>query len=285
MAVHLSIGRILSIFMLPLLGLAVVAATAHYPSRSSPEAETALPSQITAALPAYAAALAPLSAGGEAEPEAELEIAVAAVPGVEAAVEAEPARSVTPSASTVPVVPRRRVIIARLAAEPQRSATILDSARSMSRPRNLAPIPARAPRTAQTASIAAQRAATLFQSGAEIKIKKDASVYIAARNIPENDRLLEAYSADRPNVGRVSTRSGEAAAVPGLLGIAAQAKRSQGGGQGSPSYSLADAMRDAIWRKDTAARLKSLTTAQNACAKDAGGISARTHSFGLAAGC
>ncbi len=260
MAVHLSIRRIPSIFLLPLLGLAVVAATAHYPSRSGPEAETAPASQITAAVPSSAM---PVDAGPD--------------PSV--------TPSVTPSVATEPVVPRRRVNTARLAAEPQRSAIILDSARSISRPRNLAPIPARAPRTAQTASIAAHRAATLFQSGAEIKIKKDASVYIAARNIPENDRLLEAYSTDWPNGGRVSARSGEATAVPGLLGIAAQAKRSQGGGQGNPGYSLADAMRDAIWRRDTAARLKSLTTAQNACAKGAGGSSARTHSFGLSAVC
>jgi len=149
----------------------------------------------------------------------------------------------------------------------------------------MAPVPVRAPRAAQAGSIAAPRTATLFQSGAEIRIKKDANLYITARHTPENDRLLEAYRVDRPDGDRALTRFGEATAVPGLLGIAAQAKRSQLDGQGNPGYSLADAMRDAIWRRNTAARLKSLTTAQNACAKDAGGISARTHSFGLAAGC
>ena len=149
----------------------------------------------------------------------------------------------------------------------------------------MAPIPRRAPRTAKAAPIAVRSAATLFHSGAEIKIRKDAAVYITSRNIPKNDRLFEAYIADRPNGGRVQTRLGEAAAVPGLLGIAAQAQRSQGAGRGNPAYSLADAMRDAIWRKTTAARLKSLTTAQNACAEGAGGAGGRAPSIGLAASC
>ena len=128
---------------------------------------------------------------------------------------------------------------------------------------------------------ASDRAATLFKNGAEIKIKKDANLYITARNIPENDRLLEAYNADRPDGGRVRTKAGDA--VPGLLGIANQAHRAQDpNGQNAQAYSLADAMRDAIWRKNTAARLKSLTTSQNACA---GGTAKRTPSIGLVASC
>ncbi len=127
---------------------------------------------------------------------------------------------------------------------------------------------------------ASRRAATLFKSGTEIRIKRDANVYITAPNIPKNDRLLEAYNADRPNRGRFQTRFGEATAVPGLLGIANQA---QVGGKSNPVYSLADAMRDAIWRKNTAARLKSLTTAQNACV--AGATANSAPSIGLAAGC
>ncbi len=156
----------------------------------------------------------------------------------------------------------------------------------------MAPIPTRAPRAPKTGSNAARRIATLLQRGAEIRIRKDASVYITARNIPENDRLLAAYNADRPNGGRVQTRFGEATAVPGLLGIAVQAGRfqaqhsqaqpSRDGSQGDPAYSLADAMRDAIWRRNTAARLKSLTTAQNACAE---GAAERTPSIGLGASC
>jgi hypothetical protein len=130
---------------------------------------------------------------------------------------------------------------------------------------------------------ASSRAATLFQRGAEIKIKKDANLYITSRNIPENDRLLAAYNADRPNGGRVRTRLGEATAVPGLLGIANQAHRAQNpDGRNAQAYSLADAMRDAIWRKTTAARLKSLTTAQSACADGSAG---RTPSIGLIASC
>ncbi|MEE9534369.1 MAG: hypothetical protein V3W06_08110, partial [Acidimicrobiia bacterium] len=123
----------------------------------------------------------------------------------------------------------------------------------------------------------------LFKRGAEIKLKKDASVYITARNIPENDRLLEPYNADRPNAGRVQTRAGEAVAVPGLLVIANQAYRAQDpSGQNDQTYSLADAMRDAVWRKNTAARLKSLTLSQSACAD---GVARKTPSIGLIASC
>ncbi len=136
---------------------------------------------------------------------------------------------------------------------------------------------------AQNAAQASARAATLFKNGTEIKIKKDANLYITARNIPENDHFLEAYNADRPNGGRVQTRFGEAAAVPGLLGIANQAHRAQDpNGQNAQAYSLADAMRDAIWRKTTAARLKSLTASQSVCAD---GAAKRTPSIGLVASC
>jgi hypothetical protein len=44
-------------------------------------------------------------------------------------------------------------------------------------------------------------------------------------------------------------------------------------------------MRDAIWRKNTAARLKALTTAQNACVGSAGGVAKNAPSIGLAARC
>lgn len=109
---------------------------------------------------------------------------------------------------------------------------------------------------------AASRASSLFEGGADINVKKDAKVYITSPNIPDNDRLLEAYNAGRPNGGRVQTDAGEAIAAPGLLGLAREALRSQDpGGQNDPAYSLTDAMRDAIWRKQTAARLEALTTA------------------------
>ncbi len=136
---------------------------------------------------------------------------------------------------------------------------------------------------AQNAAKASARAATLFKNGTEIKIKKDANLYITSRNIPENDRFLEAYNADRRNGGRVQTRLGEAAAVPGLLGIANQAHRAQDpNGRNAQAYSLADAMRDAIWRKNTAARLKSLTLSQSVCAS---GGAKRSPSIGLVASC
>ncbi len=44
-------------------------------------------------------------------------------------------------------------------------------------------------------------------------------------------------------------------------------------------------MRDAIWRKETAARLKSLTTAQSACAEGAGDPAKGAPSIGLVASC
>jgi hypothetical protein len=136
---------------------------------------------------------------------------------------------------------------------------------------------------AQNAAQAGSRGVRLFQKGAEIKVKKDANVYITSRNIPENDRLLDAYNADRPNGGRVQTRAGEAAAVPGLLGIANQAHRARDpDGQNAQAYSLADAMRDAIWRKKTAARLKSLSSSQSACAD---GGTEKAPSIGLVASC
>ena len=36
-------------------------------------------------------------------------------------------------------------------------------------------------------------------------------------------------------------------------------------GTANQAYSLADAMRDAVWRKKTAAKLKTLMTARNTC--------------------
>ena len=53
-------------------------------------------------------------------------------------------------------------------------------------------------------------------------------------------------------------------------------------GQNDQAYSLADAMRDAIWRKNTAARLKILTASQSASDYD---TTQRTSSIGLIATC
>ena len=70
--------------------------------------------------------------------------------------------------------------------------------------------------------------------------------------------------------------------VPGLLGIANQTIRGRDpNAQNNQAYSLADAMRDAIWRKTTAARLRSLTTSLSACAESA----VKTPSIGLATVC
>ncbi len=147
--------------------------------------------------------------------------------------------------------------------------------------------PAAAPQavaaTAQAAQAAAPQAEatrdarTLFERGKEIKIKRDAKVTITPQNIPKGDRFLKAYSADQ---------APGASAAPGLLGIASQAYRTQSSaGTANRAYSLADAMRDAVWRKKTAARLKSLMSTQRACAGAAGGTGRRAPSIGLAAFC
>ncbi len=104
--------------------------------------------------------------------------------------------------------------------------------------------PAAAPQVVE----AARDARTLFGKAKEIK--RDAFVYITPQNIPKNDRYLKAYDADK-------LAKNNANAVPGLLGIAKQTYRTQSSaGTVKKAYSLADAMRDAIWRKNTAAQLR-----------------------------
>ncbi len=128
--------------------------------------------------------------------------------------------------------------------------------------------PAAAPQavaaTPQVVKAAAARdAKKLFEKGKEIKIKRDANVYITPRNIPKNDRFLKAYDADKAAKNNVN-------AAPGLLGIATQTYRTQSSaGTVNKAYSLADAMRAAVWRKNTAAKLKSLMSTQRACAEGA----------------
>ncbi len=115
--------------------------------------------------------------------------------------------------------------------------------------------------TPQAIAAAAERnAKMLFERGTEVKVKRDANVYITPRNIPKNDRFLKAYSTDRATAG---------VSVPGLLGIATQAYRTQSMPYtAKKTYSLADAMRDAVWRKQTSAKLKGLMSTQRACGAD-----------------
>ena len=118
--------------------------------------------------------------------------------------------------------------------------------------------PAATPQAVKAA--AARDAGMLFEKGKEVKIKRDANVYITPRKIPKNDRFLKAYSADRAATGT---------SVPGLLGIATQAYRTQSAPYtAKKTYSLADAMRDAVWRKQTSAKLKGLMSTQRACGAD-----------------
>ncbi len=127
------------------------------------------------------------------------------------------------------------------------------------------------------AAAAARDARTLFEKGKEITVKRDAKVYITPRNIPKNDRFLKAYSADQAAKG---------SSAPGLLDIATQAYRTQASaGTANKAYSLADAMRDAVWRKNTAAKLKSLMSTQRACAGGAGDTSRSAPAFWLGATC
>jgi hypothetical protein len=135
--------------------------------------------------------------------------------------------------------------------------------------------PAATPQAVKAA--AARDARTLFEKGKEVKIKRDANVYITPRKIPKNDRFLKAYSADKAARG---------SPPPGLLGIAIQTYRTQASaGTVKKAYSLADAMRDAVWRKNTAAKLKSLMSTQRACAGGAGDTSRRAPAFWLGATC
>lgn len=82
----------------------------------------------------------------------------------------------------------------------------------------------------------------------------DARVYVTPSHIRKDD-LLQAYSADK-----AAREAAKGAPTPGLLDIATQTYRTQkrAAGGSKASYSLADAMREAVWRKNTAAKLKDL---------------------------
>ncbi len=88
---------------------------------------------------------------------------------------------------------------------------------------------------------------------------QDVNVYVTPENLKEGD-ILQSYSLRRAEQAK---NRPSASAPPGLIGIANQAARVQkrslltGTGE-AKAYSLADAMRDAIWRKKTSARLNSL---------------------------
>jgi hypothetical protein len=91
----------------------------------------------------------------------------------------------------------------------------------------------------------------------------------------------KAYDADN------AARNG-ANAAPGLLGIAAQTYRTQGGAGVAENkiYSLADAMHDAVWRKNTAAKLMILMSQRRPlCATDAENSATSTPSIGLRTTC
>ncbi len=284
MAVHLSIGRIrfvplavpLAVSLAALVGLAVVAGAVYLPIHPGPEVEPAsavaesvsgtrqAPAEIkteTALIHEVAVSVRP-----EKAPETARIATAGAVDAGPAAGAGEKRVGTTgpKAAASQPLAPREQVAVARRVVEPRdlvapRNLAEPDSRpENTARPENMAPIPARAPRRADTGTTA-RSDRTLFERGAkiELKAKKDANVYITSRNIPDSDRLLEAYSADQAAKG---------SSAPGLLDIASQAYRTQASaGSANKAYSLADAMRDAVWRKKTAAKLKTLMTARNTC--------------------
>ncbi len=91
-----------------------------------------------------------------------------------------------------------------------------------------------------------------------------------------------------PQAAKATARAAKnsANAAPGLLGIATQAYRTQSwAGTANKAYSLADAMRDAVWRKKTAAKLKTLMSARKICTDGEDGATRAKPSIGLAAVC
>ncbi len=116
-------------------------------------------------------------------------------------------------------------------------------------------------------------AKALYENEAEIMVKYDPKVYIAPQNIPKNDWILKAYSADKAERARAKANR---IVVPGLMGISSQAYRARHGAGRNRTYSLADAMRDAIWRRNTAAMLETLLSARSSSCADAGQESANT---------
>jgi len=115
------------------------------------------------------------------------------------------------------------------------------------------PVPMPVPPAQQARADAQDTAARLGRV-----VIEDANVYLAPQAAGD-DSVLQTYSADTAPQAKA-----EGVAVPGLLGIAAQAYRAQAAnalsddGATPQAYSLADAMRDAIWRKQTARRLRDL---------------------------
>ncbi len=309
MAVHLSIGRIrsvsLAVSLVALVGLAVVAGPVYLPIHPGPEVEPGL--RVETAPGPGSASVAPRPSGGgrhAAEARADSRVATGAGHDAEFAglPERAPAAGRIPktgavgagsaegatetraepagprAAASQPLAPREQVAVARRVVEPRNSVEPSSRPENMARPEHMAPIPVRAPRRAD-AGTTARGARAMFERGAKIQLKMDANVYITSRNIPENDRLLEAYSADQ-------AAKGIGHAVPGLLDIAAQAYRIQAAaGTANKTYSLADAMRDAVWRKKTAAKLKTLMTARNTCPEAEANSGASRPSIGFGNTC
>ena len=139
--------------------------------------------------------------------------------------------------------------------------------------------------TSKPTAQVAPRAGALFRSGSEFAVQRDARLFITSRNLPEIIRLIERYNADRPNGGRFETKVGVAIGVPGLLDIARQVLNAQAGGVPSDqAYMLTDAMRDAIWRRETAARLWARATLVDSCAAGSGATNMNAVSNSLASG-
>jgi hypothetical protein len=240
-----------------------------------------------------AAADRPSQAGGAPAPS---EPPLARVSATVAPQAPRPALKVTEAAPQAPeTAPGAEKVLAKPAGEPGIEREIKVSVAPKRKP-EIGPLvrvslggdaraPASGPATSRSKAVpqasktAARAAKKLFEKGKEIKIKRDANVYLTPRNIPKNDRYLKAYDAD-------TAAESNANVAPGLLGIATQTYRTQSSaGTVNKAYSLADAMRDAVWRKKTAAKLKTLMSERKTCADGEDGATRAKPSIGLGNSC
>ncbi len=117
---------------------------------------------------------------------------------------------------------------------------------------------------------------------AEAAAERGAKVLVAPEYILQNDKLLKAYA-----IKAAPNAKANGVSLPGLLDIAREAHRNQIHAGPDEASSLADAMRHAVWRKRTAAKLESMFTPHGSgCVTAPAEIESSTSkSVGLGADC
>ena len=117
---------------------------------------------------------------------------------------------------------------------------------------------------------------------AEAAAERGAKVLVAPEHVRRNDELLKAYAIKAAPNAKTNGVS-----LPGLLDIAREAQRNQAHAGPDKASSLADAMRHAVWRKKTAAKLKSMFSSHgSSCVTTPAEIeSSPSKSVGLGAAC